>query len=93
MRRPNYALRDRAGQPLALPTALSVRVAPSLIGLGLLEAVPEQQLERLALAQQGDPDGVAGRLQIVADAALKKIFGKDKVSMFEMNKHLAAHLK
>jgi hypothetical protein len=23
----------------------------------------------------------------------KKIFGKDKVSMFEMNKHLAAHLK
>ncbi len=68
LRRPNYALRDRAGQPLALPTALSVRVAPSLIGLGLLEAVPEQQLERLALAQQGDPDGVAGRLQIVADA-------------------------
>jgi CxxC motif-containing protein (DUF1111 family) len=67
LRRPNYALRDRAGQPLALPSALSVRVAPSLTGLGLLEAVPEQQLERLALAQQGDPDGVAGRLQIVAD--------------------------
>ena len=68
LRRPNYALRDRAGQPMALPTALSVRVAPSLVGLGLLEAVPEQQLERLALGQQGDPDGVAGRLQIVADA-------------------------
>jgi len=68
LRRPNYTLRDRAGQPLALPTALSVRVAPSLIGLGLLEAVPEQQLERLALSQQGDPDGVGGRLQIVADA-------------------------
>lgn len=31
--------------------------------------------------------------QILADAKLKKIFGKDKVSMFEMNKHLAAHLK
>nr|WP_298155103.1 di-heme oxidoredictase family protein [uncultured Pseudoxanthomonas sp.] len=68
LRRPNYALRDRAGQALALPTALSVRVAPSLVGLGLLEAVPEQHLERLVLAQQGDPDGVAGRLQIVADA-------------------------
>lgn len=67
LRKPNYALRDRAGQPLALPSALSVRVAPSLLGLGLLEAVPEQQLERLALAQQGDPDGMAGRLQIVAD--------------------------
>ena len=31
--------------------------------------------------------------EIVADAKLKKVFGKDKVSMFEMNKHLAAHLK
>ncbi len=35
----------------------------------------------------------ADKRQIVADPALKKIFGKDKVSMFEMNKHLAAHLK
>ena len=32
--------------------------------------------------------------EIVADAKLKPIFGgKDKVSMFEMNKHLAGHLK
>ena len=32
--------------------------------------------------------------EILADAKLKPIFGgKDKVSMFEMNKHLAAHLK
>ena len=31
--------------------------------------------------------------EILADAKLKPIFGKDKCSMFEMNKHLAAHLK
>jgi upstream activation factor subunit UAF30 len=31
--------------------------------------------------------------EIKADDKLKKVFGKDKVSMFEMNKHLAAHLK
>ena len=31
--------------------------------------------------------------EILADDKLKKIFGKDKCSMFEMNKHLAAHLK
>ena len=30
---------------------------------------------------------------IVADANLKKSFGKDECSMFEMNKHLAKHLK
>jgi chromatin remodeling complex protein RSC6 len=32
--------------------------------------------------------------EILADAKLKPIFGgKDKVSMFEMNKHLSKHLK
>ena len=32
--------------------------------------------------------------EIVADAKLKPVFGgKDRVSMFEMNKHLAKHLK
>ncbi|MEI9965812.1 MAG: SWIB/MDM2 domain-containing protein [Caulobacteraceae bacterium] len=32
--------------------------------------------------------------EIIADEKLKPIFGgKDKVNMFEMNKHLAAHLK
>ena len=33
------------------------------------------------------------RREILADDKLRKVFGKDKVSMFEMNKHLAAHLK
>jgi chromatin remodeling complex protein RSC6 len=32
--------------------------------------------------------------EILADDKLKKVFGgKDKVSMFEMNKHLTRHLK
>jgi upstream activation factor subunit UAF30 len=33
------------------------------------------------------------RREILADDKLKKVFGKDKVTMFEMNKHLSAHLK
>ena len=33
------------------------------------------------------------RREILADDALRKVFGKDKVTMFEMNKHLAQHLK
>ena len=33
------------------------------------------------------------RREILADDKLRKIFGKDKVTMFEMNKHLAQHLK
>jgi upstream activation factor subunit UAF30 len=31
--------------------------------------------------------------EIVADDKLQAVFGKKKVTMFEMNKHLAAHLK
>ena len=33
------------------------------------------------------------RRVIVADENLKKIFGKDEATMFEMNKYLAQHLK
>ena len=31
--------------------------------------------------------------EIVADAKLKKVFGRDKVTMFEMNKYIAQHVK
>ena len=31
--------------------------------------------------------------EIMADEKLQAVFGKDAVSMFEMNKHLAQHLK
>jgi upstream activation factor subunit UAF30 len=33
------------------------------------------------------------RREILADDKLRTVFGKDKVTMFEMNKHLAGHLK
>jgi upstream activation factor subunit UAF30 len=33
------------------------------------------------------------RREILADDKLRNVFGKEKVSMFEMNKHLAAHLR
>ncbi len=33
------------------------------------------------------------RREILADDKLEAVFGKKKVTMFEMNKHLAAHLK
>jgi len=31
--------------------------------------------------------------EILADDKLKKVFGKDKVTMFEMNKHISGHVK
>ena len=35
----------------------------------------------------------ANKREIVADAKLKAVFGREKVTMFEMNKYLAQHLK
>jgi chromatin remodeling complex protein RSC6 len=40
-----------------------------------------------------DLQNPANKREILADAALKKIFEKDSCSMFEMNKHLSRHLK
>ncbi|MGO9674004.1 MAG: SWIB/MDM2 domain-containing protein [Methylocella sp.] len=35
----------------------------------------------------------ANKREIIADEKLKAVFGRDKVTMFEMNKYLAQHLK
>lgn len=47
-----------------------------------------------AYIKQHNLQNPANKREIVADAKLKPIFdGKDRVDMFEMNKHLAKHLK
>ena len=43
--------------------------------------------------KQHDLQNPKNRREIMADEKLKPIFGKDKVTMFEMNKYLAQHLK
>ena len=43
--------------------------------------------------KQHDLQNPQNRREILADDKLKPIFGKDKVTMFEMNKYLAQHLK
>jgi CxxC motif-containing protein (DUF1111 family) len=46
---------------------MSPRVAPHMIGLGLLEAVPEETLEALADPEDKDGDGISGRVNRVWD--------------------------
>ena len=67
LQKPQYALTDLSGNALPMPAHMSVRSAPHLAGLGLLEAVPESSLEALATASKSDPDGAVGKLQIVTD--------------------------
>lgn len=50
--------------PLDDKTMRSARIAPAMIGLGLLEAVPDEEILRIAGAQ---PSGLRGRPNIVWD--------------------------
>jgi CxxC motif-containing protein (DUF1111 family) len=49
------------------PGFYSLRVAPQLIGLGLLEAVPESAILALADPDDANQDGISGRMHVVQD--------------------------
>lgn len=55
---------------------VSLRVAPSLIGMGLLEAVPEERLRQLADPQDRNGDAVSGRIHWVNDRFLGRAPGR-----------------
>lgn len=60
LRRPRVGFHALAFGPLGRETAHSLRVAPQLVGLGLLEAVPERTVRSWAEANRAHPDGVRG---------------------------------
>ena len=63
MRAPTYEVVDAAHGALGEGVMLSPRVAPHMIGLGLLEAIPEARLRELEDPEDLDGDGVSGRIQ------------------------------
>jgi|SRR6185369_12520933 len=62
LRRPRWRIERLALGPLHSEVRLSPRIPPSLVGLGLLEAVPESTLRSHADPEDADGDGIAGRL-------------------------------
>jgi CxxC motif-containing protein (DUF1111 family) len=62
---PRYQLTGLAYGPLEAPLT-SPRVAPQVVGMGLLEAVPEAALLDLADPDDADGNGVSGRPNYVA---------------------------
>lgn len=62
---PTYRVDDLAYGPLSDTIHISPRVAPQMIGLGLLEAIPAARLEALADPDDADGDGISGRLNHV----------------------------
>lgn len=64
---PQYTVADPAFGPLHPEAAFSPRLAPALLGLGLLEAVDEAEILALADPQDRDGDGISGRANRVWD--------------------------
>ncbi|MEM9106306.1 MAG: di-heme oxidoredictase family protein [Pseudomonadota bacterium] len=65
LRKPTYTAADLGYGPLHPDTMFSPRVAPQMIGLGLLEAIPAADILALADPQDADEDGISGRPNIV----------------------------
>ena len=67
IRMPHYAFSDLAFGPLGEDTLVSPRVAPPVIGLGLVEAVEEETILAAADPDDADGDGISGRANFIPD--------------------------
>lgn len=67
LRRPEIELNDLAYGDLHPETRMSLRIAPPMIGLGLLEAIPEEALLANADPDDRNGDGISGRPNRVFD--------------------------
>jgi CxxC motif-containing protein (DUF1111 family) len=70
LRRPSWRFERWAYGPPAPGLMVSARVAPPMIGLGLLEAVPEAEILRGADPDDRDGNGISGRAARVWSAHL-----------------------
>lgn len=64
---PTYGIVDAAYGPLDPDTMVSPRIAPSVFGMGLLEAIPVDRIMELADEEDSDGDGISGRPNMVWD--------------------------
>ncbi|MCI5038772.1 MAG: c-type cytochrome [Donghicola eburneus] len=65
LRAPEYDVVDLQSGPLHSDVQLSPRIAPQMIGLGLLEAIPAADILAHADPDDADGDGISGRPNMV----------------------------
>jgi CxxC motif-containing protein (DUF1111 family) len=69
---PTYQFAELAFGPLADDVMISPRVAPVMVGLGLLEAVSEEAILAMADPDDENGDGISGRPNYVWDPKAKR---------------------
>lgn len=67
LRKPIYKIKDPAFGEFSEGLLISPRVAPAMIGLGLLEAIPVEVLRSMEDPEDSNRDGVSGRISWVPD--------------------------
>jgi len=72
LRKPTLQITQLGYGPMHPDTRFSARVAPPMIGLGLLEAIPEEAILANAAAQVKENNGINGRPNRVWDDQLQK---------------------
>ena len=73
LRSPVYNIEDPQFGPLHPELMISPRVAPANIGMGLLEAIPDEVILALADPDDSDKDGITGRANYVWDVRNGKL--------------------
>lgn len=73
LNRPEYEVQALGYGPLHPQTQTSPRLAPRLLGLGLLDAIPETEILALADPEDADGDGISGRPNVVWDPSRKRM--------------------
>ena len=77
LQKPHYGFSKLGYGPMRPDTMLSPRIAPQMIGMGLLEAIPEAEIERNAQIQAGAPGPIKGQPNRVWDAfAQRRMIGR-----------------
>ncbi len=73
LRAPTYSANDLGYGPLHPKAMLSPRLAPPMIGLGLLEAIPAADILAGADPQDADGNGISGRANLVWSQEFQQI--------------------
>jgi CxxC motif-containing protein (DUF1111 family) len=77
LRAPSYGFADLAYGPMARDVRVSPRIAPQLVGVGLLEAIPADEIERNSREQAQQPGPIKGVPNRVHDAfAQRELIGR-----------------